>query len=127
MADIQQENDRSDRQDFSSMMGEPDLSRAFDLEDELSITVRNMRCHLSVIKWVGVLILVATCAVPRPVMNQSTCIYVKQFLLQNNVHATLCYQGGYVFCRFKTIQQQNCHHTRNRSRPNTVVVIKATN
>lgn len=99
-----------------SMIAEPTTSLAFSLEEELSARNKNFRCHLTIIKWIGVLILASTCAIPglvilshgecslpvvdngsKPDLNKTACVYVKQFYLQERLYATVCNQDGYVF------------------------------
>ena len=80
-------------------------------EDEIP---RNIKCHLNIIKWVGVLLILSTCTVPGIVMittahyptpadsivtpdvNQTDCIYVKQYHLQHNTYATVCNMNGHI-------------------------------
>lgn len=74
-----------------------------------------MKCHLTIIKWIGVLILATTCAIPGFVLlteqnrlplenqhspnqdlNQTACVYVEKFYLRGNQYMTVCNQQGYV-------------------------------
>ena len=77
---------------------------------------RNIKCHLTIIKWIGVILILSTCALPgvvlisvshcppevkpvamTPNLNQSACVYVKQYSLRSNTFATVCNIDGQVF------------------------------
>ena len=90
------------------------------LEDTDPVVVRNLRYHLTLIKLIGVILIVLTCAAspiliiglaasnnPMPldyevrvesqaIMNQTACVYVKQFSLQENLYATICNVDGTI-------------------------------
>lgn len=116
MHNIPQVDDHNDGAEISSMIAEPAISDAFSLMDELSLKHKNLRCHLTIIKWVGVVILATAFTVPgvillvqqdsshqsfdegiQPELNKTACVYVKQFYLQDQIYATVCNQNGYVF------------------------------
>ena len=99
-----------------SMIAEPATSEMFSLAEDLTFRDTNLRCHLTIIKWIGVVILATICAVPplvilshsdcslpvsdngvRPNLNKTECVYVKQFYLQESLYATVCNQNGYIF------------------------------
>jgi hypothetical protein len=102
---------------LSSVMYEPAMTAAFTLADDLEFRGKNMRCHLTIIKWIGILILATTCTIPgfvilthtecsfpasddpgmKPDLNRTACVFVKQFYLQDRLYATVCNQNGYVF------------------------------
>lgn len=84
-----------------------------EFEDEIP---KNIKCHLNIIKWVGVLLILSSCTVPgivlistthcpkspidyevKPDLNQTACVYVKQYHLRHNTYATVCNLNGYVF------------------------------
>lgn len=109
-------NNIEENDGVSSLMCEPSTSEDFNIGDELSVSGKNIRCHLTIIKWIGVLILATTCTVPilvillqqdcslpvsdagvKPNLNKTECVYVKQFYLQDRLYATVCNQDGYVF------------------------------
>lgn len=100
----------------TNMIREPAASELSSLADEMMLKDKNLRCHLTIIKWVGVVILATICAVPgfiilshrdcalhvpdhgvKPNLNKTACVYVKQFYLQQRLYATVCNQDGYVF------------------------------
>ena len=120
MADLPEDinNSREENDGTLSMLREPVMSQVLTIEDELSLNGKNMRCHLTIIKWIGVFLLAITCAAPgfvilgeqhptdypwiavkdpQPQLNLSTCVYAKQFPLHDHVFATVCNQDGYVF------------------------------
>ncbi|OOZ21251.1 hypothetical protein BOW31_12875 [Solemya velum gill symbiont] len=89
----------------------------FDRELERhSLDVENIRCHLNVVKWIGVgLVLVtivtpisiglSTCRVNRPLdcemkidvepnLNRTLCTYVKQYHLRGGTYVTVCNHSG---------------------------------
>ena len=76
---------------------------------------KNIKCHLTIIKWIGVILILSTCALPgvvligvshcppevepvamRPNLNQSACVYVKQYYLRGNTYATVCNMNGQI-------------------------------
>lgn len=82
-----------------------------EFEDEIP---PNIKCHLNIIKWVGVLLILSTCTVPviimvstthcppkdyevKPNLNQTACVYVKQYHLRHNTYATVCNLDGHIF------------------------------
>ena len=97
-----------------SMICELATSDVLSFAEELASTDKKLRCHLAIIKWFGVVIIVSFCAVPvfvilshhacslpvsdkgmRP--NTTEYLYTKQFYLQESLYATVCNQQGYVF------------------------------
>lgn len=114
---LPQEEESSEHNDGTmSMICEPNTSEVFTLAEELAFKDKNIRCHFTIIKWIGVLVLITTCAVPgvvilsqrdcslpvsdggvKPNLNKTECLYVKQFYLQESLYATVCNQAGYVF------------------------------
>lgn len=109
-------NTAKDESDATAMglMCEAGMS-VLELEKDLSFRSKDMNCHLTIIKWIGVVMLATTCAVPGfvllsgqvclplktqdtldPELNQTACIYAKQFYLRDNLYATVCNQRGYV-------------------------------
>ena len=92
----------------------PPLNReAF--EDEIPPSVK---CHLTIIKWIGVFVILSTCAVPviiitstsqcpssdydiKPDLNQTACTYVKQYSLRYNTFATVCNLNGQIWVDFR--------------------------
>lgn len=108
-------NDQSDGTTMS-MICEPATSEVCSFAEELTLADKNLKCHFTIIKWIGVLILATICAVPgfvilshsvsslpvsdndvRSNLNKTTCVYAKQFYLQESLYATVCNQNGYVF------------------------------
>lgn len=98
-----------------SMTAEASDSGQFDILEDLPS--KNIRLHLTFIKWFGLIFIVAICSVPgfvilgqssnrdctildavsKPDLNQTGCVYVKQFYLHENIYATVCNRDGYVF------------------------------
>ena len=77
---------------------------------------KSVKCHLNIIKWIGVLLILSTSAVPgfvilgmsgcpkppldyevKPDLNQTACVYVKQYPVRFNTYATVCNRDGHVF------------------------------
>ena len=96
------------------MICESATSDVLSLAEELASMDKKLRCHLTIIKWIGVVIIASFCAVPGFVIlsqhacslpvsdkgmrpNTAECLYTKQFYLQESLYATVCNQQGYVF------------------------------
>ena len=89
------------------MRGESDL-----FEDKMDYTIRR---NLTIIKWIGIMTIVVSCAVTlfmvlshsectssptfeAPVnLNQTSCVYIKQFYLRDHLYASVCNQAGHSF------------------------------
>lgn len=102
------------------MSEEHHTSEMIEIENGISVFAKNIRCHLTIIKWTGVVILAVLCSIPtlvltlqsssdcvtsitdvnatvQPNLNQTACVYVKQFHLQNQLFTTVCNLDGHVF------------------------------
>ena len=85
------------------------------LEEELFTEEDALRKHIKIGKWVGVVLLAAIFSVPalvivassssrvtdaavqKPNLNETTCVYIKQFDLSDGLYATVCNHGGFIF------------------------------
>ena len=85
------------------------------LEEELFTEEDALRKHIKIGKWVGVVLLAAIFSVPalvivassssrvtdaavqKPNLNETTCVYIKQFDLSDSLYATMCNHGGFIF------------------------------
>ena len=90
---------------------------------------RNIKCHLTIIKWIGVILILSTCALPgvvlisvthcppevkpvdvNPNLNQTACVYVKQYSLRHNTFATVCNMDGQVFMDIRRFVNGSATH-----------------
>lgn len=91
-----------------------------DIEKDLSFRSKDIKCQITIIKWIGVLIIAMTCAVPGFVMlseqdfssyrhhnsimldfNQTACVLVKKIYLQENLFVTMCRQKKSFFVNIR--------------------------
>jgi hypothetical protein len=86
-------------------------------------TTGNMRCHLTVIKWIGAVLIFVTCMAPLMVLvgisgsrekpdyevkeipsaNQTGCVFVKQYRLGGTTYATVCNRNGELIVDIRKI------------------------
>ena len=76
---------------------------------------RKIKCHSTIIKRIGVLLVLITCVLSgvvlidvshcrskvkhvdaKPNMNQTACVYIKQYSLRDSTFAKLCHMDGQV-------------------------------
>lgn len=86
----------------------------------------NLRCHMTIVKWIGIILIVSTCTSTvfvlvgmsisrhskssevdcvikleeesqRPNVSETACVYVKQYNLRENTYVTVCNREGEVF------------------------------
>ncbi len=112
---------RGDRLLIRRMTDPPIYALTMDSEAMINETYEdttgNMRCHLTIIKWIGIVLIFATCMSPIlvlvgisgsrekldyevkeiPNLNQTGCVFVKQFRLGGSTYATVCNANGNVF------------------------------
>ena len=86
-------------------------------------TTVSLRVHMNVLKWMSVILILVTCTTTivivvtsvashpecpvdyqvsidderQPDMNQTSCVFVKQFSLQEGLYATVCNDEGHIF------------------------------
>lgn len=114
---LTRENNLQDEESDGTMrMCESATWEVFNIEEDVSFRGKTLLCQLTLIKWIGIVIIATTCAVPvfcllsytdcslpvnnvrvKPDLNQTACVYVKQFYLHDHVYATVCNQAGHVF------------------------------
>ena len=85
-----------------------------------------MEINLTIIKWIGVVILATICTIPRlvilshsncslpvsdngvrPNLNKTECVQVKKFYLQESLYATVCNQNGYVIVDIRQLVKRS--------------------
>ena len=96
-------------------MAEEQKEREFEikrLEEELFTEEDALRYHIKIGKWVGVVLIAMVFSVPalvvlcsslpvspssKPYLNDTACVYIKQFDLSEGLFATVCNIDGDIF------------------------------
>lgn len=95
--------------------------QTMDTEATMLDTSANIRCHLTVIKWIGIVLIFVTCMLPVFVLvgqsasrdkvdyevkefhNRTACVFVKQYHLGGSTYATVCNRYGDVIVDIRRV------------------------